>query len=66
VTVGSPIREALDTCAVRGNRLAIDALETIRRLETGEPVGERYLRRLEMVLEVSNLDPLPTVGSLYK
>lgn len=61
--LSSPIREALLSCASRGNQLAIDALETIRRLEAGEPVGDEYRRRLEMLLYVSDLDPLPTVGS---
>lgn len=38
----SSIRYALSTCAIEGNQLAIDALETIRRVEAGEPIGKRY------------------------
>lgn len=42
----SPIRAALSSCAIEGNQFAIDALETIRRAEAKEPVGERYFRAL--------------------
>lgn len=42
----SPLREALASCAIEDNQFAIDALETIRRVEVGEPVGERYAKAL--------------------
>lgn len=42
----SPIRGSLASCAIEGNGFAIEALETIRRLEAGEPVGRRYCEQL--------------------
>jgi hypothetical protein len=42
----STIREAMHSCAIEGNRFAIEALETIRRVEAGEPVGQRYVTAL--------------------
>ena len=42
----SPLRGALSSCAIEGNQFAIDALETIRRIEAGEPVGAVYAERL--------------------
>ena len=43
-------RAALSSCAIENNQLAIDALETIRRVEVGEPVGEHYARRLNWLM----------------
>lgn len=43
---GAAMREALASCALSGNRFAIEALETIRRASAGEPVGERYVKAL--------------------
>ena len=42
----SSIRFALATCAIEGNQFAIDALETIRRVEADESVGPRYAKAL--------------------
>ncbi len=37
---------ALSSCAIEGNGFAIDAIETIRRVKAGEPVGVGYVERL--------------------
>ena len=42
----STTRAALSSCAIEGNQFAIDALETIRRVEAGEPIGLRYAEAL--------------------
>lgn len=47
----SPLRGALASCAIEGNQFAIDALETIRRVEAGLPVGERYARALNAFMQ---------------
>jgi len=46
----SPWRAVFATCAIEGNQFAIDALETIRRVEHGEPVGPRYAEALNQFL----------------
>lgn len=61
-----PIIEALKICAARGNHLAINALESIRRLEAGEPVEDESRERLEMILEVSGLEVLPADGNMRR
>jgi hypothetical protein len=48
----SAIRAALSSCAIEGNQFAIDALETIRRAEVGEPVGLRYAERLNRFMRI--------------
>jgi hypothetical protein len=47
----SPIRAALSSCAIEGNQFAIDALETIRRVENHEPVGARFVQVLNEFLQ---------------
>lgn len=42
----SNARAALHSCAIEGDTLAIQILETVRRIEAREPVGELYV--LEM------------------
>lgn len=42
----SEIRAALSSCAVSGNTFADQLLETIRRAENHEPIGERYAKDL--------------------
>jgi hypothetical protein len=42
----SAVRAALSSCAIENNQFAIDALETIRRVENGEPVGQRFAEEL--------------------
>lgn len=37
------LRESLASCAIEGNRLGEICCETIRRLDAGEPVSDRYL-----------------------
>ncbi len=37
---------ALSSAAIENNQFAIDALETIRRVKAGEPVGLIYVHRL--------------------
>ena len=49
--IGSPVRGALSSCAIEGNTFAIEALETIRRVECGEPVGLRYVEALDEIME---------------
>lgn len=50
----SPERGALASCAIEGNQFAIDALETIRRVEAGEAVGAKYVKRLNRFMEASD------------
>jgi hypothetical protein len=50
----SMIRGALATCAIEGNQFAIDAIETIRRVDIGEPVGARYAKQLNEFLSGRN------------
>lgn len=42
----SSVRAAPSSAAIGGNQFAIEALETIRRIEHGEPVGIMYVNRL--------------------
>ncbi len=42
--------EAIASTAMSGNRLAEICLSTIRRLEAGEPVSDRYLMGLAWML----------------
>ena len=49
----SSIRGALASCAIEHNQFAIDALETIRRVEADEPVGPRYVKRLNEFMMAS-------------
>lgn len=44
------LREALASLAIDGNRVAITALETVRRIEAGEPVGKRYADALNALV----------------
>jgi hypothetical protein len=46
----STCRAALSSCAIESNLLAIEALETIRRAEAGEPVGARYVNQLNWIM----------------
>lgn len=46
----SPLRDALSSCAIEGNQLAMEILETMRRVERGEPVGEKYARQINEFL----------------
>jgi len=39
-------KEAIASCAIENNRLAEICLSTIRRVENGEPVSDRYLMGL--------------------
>ena len=45
------IKEAFASCAIENNRLAEICLETLRRLEAGEPVSDRYLLGLAWALK---------------
>ena len=40
------LREGLARCAEERDQLAVECLETIRRIEAGEPVGVRYAEQL--------------------
>lgn len=42
--------ESLSSCAIEGNRLAEVCAGTLRRIMDGEPVGERYLLGLALVM----------------
>lgn len=65
----STIRAGLSSCAIEGNQFAIDALETIRRVEAGEPVGATYVIRLNNWLSIIGSStalkrgPVPAVHS---
>lgn len=43
-------RASLSSCAMAGNKMAIECLETIRRVEAGEPIGLRYAKQLNKVM----------------
>lgn len=43
-------REAIASTALSGNRLSEVAFETLRRLDEGEPVSDRYLMGLGWLL----------------
>ena len=47
----SSLRDAMGSCALAGNPLAVELLYTIRRLEAGEPVGAGYVKQLERFME---------------
>lgn len=42
--------ESLSSCAIEGNKLAKDGLETIRRFESGLTIGPSYLINLAKCL----------------
>lgn len=43
--------ESLASCAIESNRLAEVCLETIKRIKSKEPIGERYLLGLAWFLK---------------
>ncbi len=55
VLIPSPFNAAvwhsLSSCAIENNQFAIDALETIRRVKAGEPVGLIYVQRLNAFMQ---------------
>ena len=54
----SVVRGALASCALSGNQFAIDAMETIRRVEAGEPIGERYATALNDFMQSGSVEAL--------
>jgi len=45
------LKEALASCAIENNRMAEICLGTIKRIENGEPVSDRYLLGLAWFLK---------------
>lgn len=55
---GFILLESLSSCAIEGNRLSEICADTLDRVMTGKPVGERYLMGLAlMLIEMERIKP---------